>query len=347
MSNQRQKAGDQSTNIQAASIVIHQGPSVAEVRELALDVFKSNFLVLSGIAKDLAGNRAEEITGKFLNQLQLRHPEGLSQSQNPDFQHALFTVQKEYARCGDKELGDLLVDLLVDRTKEPSRSILQIVLNEALAVASKLTHEHLVALSTVFLFRHTFLHGIRNHKDFWEYLDKHVAPLVPHLTPKIGCYQHLEYCGCGTGGLGSTNLAGIFYSTYGGLFSKGFDSAQVLAKQLEVADQSKIFTSCLNAPERQQVSAVNEGMIRSWAEKLKIGESDITKIVALYKESMMNQDEIKNFVVTNKEYMKRVFEVWDGSQMGHFTLTSVGIAIGHANLKKNLGEFTNLAIWVN
>ena len=54
-----------------------------------------------------------------LSKLQREHPAGLEKSYDPDFQYALFTVQKEYARNGDKDLGDLLVDLLVT---EASRS---------------------------------------------------------------------------------------------------------------------------------------------------------------------------------------------------------------------------------
>jgi hypothetical protein len=45
--------------------------------------------------------------------------------------------------------------------------------------------------------------------------------------------------------------------------------------------------------------------------------------------------------------MDRVSEIWSGSSMKNFTLTSVGISIGHANIKKNLGEFTDLSIWIN
>jgi hypothetical protein len=60
-------------------------------------------------------------------------------------QYAVFTAQREFARSGDDQLGDILVDILVDRTKEPDRSLLQIVLNESLNVAPKLTADQLAA----------------------------------------------------------------------------------------------------------------------------------------------------------------------------------------------------------
>jgi hypothetical protein len=45
--------------------------------------------------------------------------------------------------------------------------------------------------------------------------------------------------------------------------------------------------------------------------------------------------------------MSGLFETWSGSLMKNFTLTSVGIAIGHANIKRLIGEFANLSIWIN
>ena len=197
MTKQDQTSGDNSTNIQAggAVTILHQGLTYADARQIALDVFKGNFLQLAGEAVDVAKRRAEEITEAFLAELQKQNQPGLSQAKEPDFQHALFTVQKEYARCGDKELGDLLVDLLVDRTKQDSRSILQIVLNESLAVAPKLTPDQLAALSVVFLFKYTVNNGLRNQDAFYGYLDKYVQPFAGLLETKAACYQHLEYSG--------------------------------------------------------------------------------------------------------------------------------------------------------
>src|SRR5690625_3839510 len=107
MTKKTQKSGDKSTNIQAEEININQGLSYSEVKEVALDVFKSNFYELSGIAKETARERAETITEEFLQKLNDENPSGFKKADDPDFQHALFTVQKEYARTGDEQLGDL------------------------------------------------------------------------------------------------------------------------------------------------------------------------------------------------------------------------------------------------
>lgn len=348
MTDQSQKGGDHSTNVQAGgSVVIHQGLSVTEVRQVALDVFKGNYLTLAGEAANIARLRAEEITESFLKKLQEQHPDGLNQAKEPDFQHAVFTVQKEFARCGDKDLGDLLVDLLVDRTKQSTRSILQIVLNESLAVAPKLTLDQLASLSLIFLFRYTRNHTINNFASLDTYFDQFVSPFAHSIEKKNACYQHLEYSGCGTVGIGSIPLAEIFRKHYPGLFSKGFDETEFQSRQMTIPLSHPIFTTCLHDGSKKQVNAMAEDIIRSEADKHKIVGDDVQKLIALQNGFLMSDDEVRKFIAARRPYMERVFEIWNDSPMTNFTLTSVGISIGHANIKKNVGEFTNLSIWIN
>lgn len=61
----------------------------------------------------------------------------------------------------------------------------------------------------------------------------------------------------------------------------------------------------------------------------------------------MNNKEIQKKVIENRDYMENLFDVWNGSFMVGLHLTSVGIAIAHANIKKITGEFTDLSIWIN
>lgn len=347
MSKKSQEGGDYSTNIQADAITITQGVSLADVRALALDIFRANFLELAGQAANVARARAEEITEKFLEELQKQHQEGLKQAQDPDFQYSLYTAQREYARSGDKELGDLLVDLLVDRTRHDKRSILQIVLNESLLVVPKLTTDQLAALSVIFIFRYTFNRGVNNLEGLAAYLDLHVQPFVGLLSKKSACFRHLEYSGCGAIGITAVEIAEVFRINYPGLFSKGFTTDIPSARGIALTPQSPMFTRCLHNPERVQINAVNEDALRDKAEKLGLASGDTDKLVALATESLMNQEEVKDYLTSARPYMSSMIDAWEDSPMKNFTLTSVGIAIGHANVKKNLDEFTDLSIWIN
>ncbi len=347
-SDQSQTAQQNATAIQAGrDVVLYGGMSYSEVKDAALDVFEANFFRLAGIAKETAEQRAEEVTEKLLERLQREHPEGFSQANDPGFQHALFTVQREHARTGDANLGDLLVDLLVDRTRHPQRDIMQIVLDESLNTAPKLTEGQLAILSVVFLFKYTQNQGIGNHQMLAAHFDRLLAPFAPQILKNAAWYQHLEFTGCGAVGLGGISLETVLGTTYQGLFLKGFDPAEVGNRGITTGLDARLFISCLNDPSKVQVRTNSHETLDKLFDQVGVPADDRPKIKALFDENKMSEAEIRAKCVELRGYMAHVFDVWADSPMKNFTLTSVGIAIGHANIKRTAGEFANLAIWIN
>ena len=347
MNRQRQEGGDGSTNIQAEDLTIVQGLTYPEVRQVAIDVFKSNFYELAGEAKAIASERAEQVTEDFLKKLQNENPEGFLKAQDPDFQHALFTVQKEYARTGDKDLGDLLVDLLVDRSKQENRNILQIVLNESLRVAPKLTDDQLAALAVSFFCKYTMNNGIGNHQALADSFKQFVQPFSSKLSKNQACYQHLAFSGCGSISMGSSSLQQIYGKKYQGLFVKGFEREEIAKREISVGEDQRFFIPCLNDTSKLQVKANNLEVLTEFMDSQHIPDEDKPKITALFNANKMNDDEIKEKVVSLCPYMADVFDAWENSPLKNFSLTSVGIAIGHANIKRLVGEFSDLSIWIN
>jgi len=346
MTKQVQKGGDHSTNVQAEKVQINMGVTISDVRQIARDIFKANFLSLSKQAKEVAKTRAEEITDKFLMELKKQNEDGIKNAQDPDFQYAMFTIQKEYAKTGDKELGDLLVDILVDRTKQEGRSILQIVLNESLSVAPKLTNDQLAALSVIFMLRYTINTRINNSLTLGQNFDETIKPFINLLSKKAPCYQHLEYAGCGSISISSVNFADLLKEKYLGLFSKGFLSNELQKRNINLPAENRIFVTCLHDNTKLQLNAINEDEIKEEARNLGI-EDNIDQLLELNKSCLMNSKEVEDEIVQLRPYMKTVFDVSRESFMKNLTLTSVGIAIGHANVKRNIGEFTDLSIWIN
>lgn len=345
---QEQNVDKKSSALQAGrDIIIAKGLSYEEVQKVALDVYRKNFLELSGIAADIANTRVTEITDKFLSKLLKEFPEGLDKALDPDFQYSLFTVQKEFARCGDEDLGDLLVDLLVDRTKYDQRDILQIVLNESLITAPKLTENQLAALSIIFLFKHTQHKQIKNFPDFGHYLDVYASPFIDKLVKNEACYQHLQFTGCGSVGLGSISLDSIFLQTYQGLFQKGFDKSEIEDKEISIGYDELVFGTCLSDPEKVQVKVIDLESLDKLLESKSIKQEDKQKIINLFNSGNMSNGQVKEKCVEIRPYMAKLIEIWSDSPMKKFTLTSVGIAVGHANIKRLAGEFSDLSIWIN
>lgn len=279
---QTQLTGNGCTAVQAETIIYNNGLSYEEVSKICQEIFEKNFYKLSTEACEVAKMRAQEITNTFLRELQLQNPEGLNQASDPDFQYDIFIAQKEYARSGDSKLAKMLIYLLIERTKEAKRSLRQIVLNESLKVASKLTKEEFDILTIVFVLQH---HS--ENRKFYD-ISEFASYIATYLLPFWHCTQkndflsvnHLQYTGCGIHHMYRvTNLDGFLKSKYDGLPLDGFSS-------LEASIQS-------------------------------ISPST-----------------------------KPFFDLFEDSPVNHMSLTTVGIAIGYANLCRINGEEFNLSDWI-
>ena len=330
-----------------AITVNNNGLSYSDVREVALDVFRANFYQLAGIAAETATERAKDITEAFLAKLEKENPAGLAKANDPDFQYALYTAQKAHARIGDKDLEALLVDLLVDRSKQHDRDILQIVLNESLNTAPKLTDGQLSSLALVFLFKYTQNINVGDHKMLGAYLDAHARPFIAKASRNQASFQHLEFTGCGSISMGHSSLESIIGTVYHGQFQKGFDESEVTARQIAIGKDDRFFMPCFNDYSKLQINANSKEILRKKFDKHSIEQADRERIEALFDLGKMGEAEIRDQCIQIRPYMKDLLELWSVSAMPTFTLTSVGIAIGHANIKRLIGEFAQLSIWIN
>ncbi|USE02740.1 hypothetical protein JKJ11_24150 [Vibrio sp. SCSIO 43133] len=347
-----QSGGLGSNNTQVGQVILNQGPSVTETREIALDVFKANFYQLQGQAQSIANSRAEEISDLVIEKLQAKHPSGFSKATDPDFQHALFTVQKEYARSGDRDLGELLVDLLVDRSKEKGRSLLQIVLNESLETAPKLAPAQLSALSVVFSIAYSHGTQITSRAALERYMTDHIQPFVDELTVEDSCYQHLEYTRCASIAPGERNLFKILHSQYSLAFHSGNDIVELNKLDLHPAVTFALFDTSLDNGLKFKPVVNTKSEFETILTELPDYLLPASKHAELKKlfDSMhatISVTEFKDLILELVPFMKKLSRVWDKTSLRRLRLTSVGVAIAHANIKKNLpNDFVSLSIWI-
>ncbi|AKB47854.1 hypothetical protein MSKOL_2077 [Methanosarcina sp. Kolksee] len=267
-------------------IIIYNGLSYGDVKTICMEVFKQNFYELSIVAKEIATQRVEELINKFLHQLMSENQEGLNQVVDPDFQYALYIAQRDYARCGDPALFDMLIRLLIERTKETERSLLQIVLNESIAVVSKLTKEELDTLTALFVIEyHSKDYKFDNIPGFVNYINTYILPFWKSIKKENSLFAHLQYAGCGVyTWVGTTGLERFLDSRYKG----------------PVENRTNVRTC-----------------------------------------------DIRFFIEKEDSRISSLFDKFDMSILNHMYLTSVGIAIGHANLFRRVtGEEFNLSKWL-
>lgn len=345
---QKQEAGDGSTNLQGKSIVVNQGISYKDAKEIALDVFKANSLELSKEAALTAASRAEKLADDFLETLNNKHQEAVKNFNQPGMQMALFDAQKAYVSTGDENLESLLVDILVERATEENRTMKQITLDESLKVAPKLTSEQFNILTINFLMTKTTNNNILSLDTLKAYLNEYIIPFVSNITTDSSSFEHLAYAGCGSFMDVNTfkPIEELFKDKYPGIFQKGFSKEEF---ELEIGDINrfaKIIMPHFNISGKLQINALNINVIEQRSNDNSYSDIEKSNIIKIFNKHLMNIQEVKAKIIELNSEIKKLFDLWSSTSLNKFKLTTVGIAIAQANLRSTQGIELDLATWV-
>jgi hypothetical protein len=343
---QRQNAGDNSTNLQVAT-VNYMGMSYSDIRGLFLDLFKQNFPTLMEEAAATVRERVEEITDQVLEAFIERHPESIGNLRNPDTQMALLQVQREYARTGDRDLGSILIDVLVERSTQNGRTTRQLVLGEALNTLPLLTPTQLAVLSTIWTCNYMYLgsSGL-DLEAFHATIRDDLAPCWAGITAATTMdVLHLEYAGCVSTDVGTRDPVQTMAENYRGFFCNGFDASQ---PQYDALSDRRFIIPCIRNKELLQVSAVNEKQLNDALGATNISKEDGEALRNLLRSGVMTPPQVEQeitaaapeFEVVVGEYRK------PGSMIRHASLTSVGIGIAHANWRRITGSSIDIEVFL-
>jgi hypothetical protein len=190
-----QVSGADSTNYQALGNIIVSGISYTDVKEIAIDVFKENCIKFTKEANDIAMERANELIDDLLEKIDAKK---LEIFKKPSMQIALYEAQKSYVKTGDKDLEELLVDILIQRVNEEERSLKQIVFDEALEIIPKINQEQMDILTLVFFIYQVEFKLIADYNDLLKTINIHILPFLKNLKEESSAYEHLFYTGCVT-----------------------------------------------------------------------------------------------------------------------------------------------------
>ena len=345
--NLKQEGGESSTNLQGQTVNVYNGITYSDAKEIALDVFNSNFIRLKSEAAQVASERAEEITEKIVKQIAETSPKSLDEFNNPAMQDALFQTQKEYAKSGDQDLGDLLVDILIDRANTQQRNMLQLVLDESLIIAPKLTVEHFDILTLNFLLTQTVNNNIINLPSFNDYINSYLIPFITNLTSERTYYNHIEYLGCGHIRVGDYGqLENNLKRRYQAIFSKGFSKEEFETEVGEFDTYGKLTIPCLHDATKLQISTINEEVLIQKMNEDKIEQAIQNKLKAFFNKTTMNNQEVKDYIISINGEMEKIFTLWQDSIFKKLELSSVGVAIAHANYRRKTGKTMDLSNWI-
>ncbi|MFK0085443.1 LPO_1073/Vpar_1526 family protein [Glutamicibacter sp. NPDC090743] len=342
---QEQTSGEGAVNYQAGGDIIVQ-TDLKHMREIALAVYKENALELRGIAEDIAYARADKLTSEFLERINEENPQAAGALSDPDMQSVLFDAQTQFARSGEDDLGEVLVDLLTDRASQDSRTLRTLALNEAIHSAPKLTEQQRRVIGLVFILRYSRYTAAGNAKMLYDgYLKPSVVALANGLPDKEVDYQHIEYVGAGTLSFGEFGFGQMIRGGYGGLFTNGFDDGEIPTEWDRSQWQMYGIRPALRDPSKFQVNVVSKNEIDG-LEVVKNKPEITGELKRLCETGLMSDEDIVKELGSLDATITAFAKQWDDSPAKRLTLTSVGIAIGHAYWRRITSGDAPLSIWL-
>jgi len=347
---QDQTAGDKSLAAQAGRDVhVHVGASAEEIAAAvtsgvlgAMELYQSR-----EIAKETARGRAEELGNLIIEKLGSSEDVRKEVLENPDFHYALVHAGHEYVRSGDEHVAEILADLIATRSKVSGRNRLTLSLNDALSKAAILTENEFAVLSFIFLVRETRQLNLSNWEKFVEFHRRVLPPFIASLPEHNTSLRYLVGHGCAVQSIASTNLGDLFKSHYPGFFSRGINDEQILKKvDAEQLEKGALFIRCLNDGEKWQLNALNEEAWQERASENGLTEEQTHWLWQQFQGSLINSTDVIERISQDLPEIKDAERLWNETLLKHITLTTIGVAIGHANAQRVANLDGDLSIWI-
>lgn len=343
-SDKYQESGDNSVNIQAGNLNI-SGLGYQEAREIALDVFKSNFIKLSREAAQIAEDRITYLVDEYLNKLVNEHEKLIYTAKDPDMQYDLFQAQSQYARSGKIYVVDLLTDILVEKAKaKHEESLLKIVLSEAIITIGKLTETQLNVLSSIFLLRYLIHDKPSSLNSLLQLIKKYLVPLFESFPVKHTSALHLQYTGCVHHDMGDDTIENILRSKYEGFFRGNLSSSEYAEVLEKIPKSAAVFHKTSEDPDQYELKMADQHDFFELCKKEGISAEQSKELYEIT--PLAKLDEIKNYLINHSPEFVELLEKWDQSYVGSLKLTSTGIAIAQSNLKRQFDLSYDFREWL-
>lgn len=206
----KQEVENNSVGIQAKEVYLNISKDAItreEIKDICKSIFFDNFTKLQYEAKLTVDSRIQEFCNNFcirLAQMDLLKTEKFT---NPDIQYILYEAQKAYVRTDDIKKHDLIIDLISNRLNCAENTNMQLNINEAISMISKLNATHINILTFIHILTYTkseILSNSRLPKDkdiIKKYFEMYVMPFVPSNITRTDL-EYMSYCGCGTSLIG-------------------------------------------------------------------------------------------------------------------------------------------------
>lgn len=334
---QNQISGNDSVNFQAKEIKINTGLSYADVKQIVLDTFNSNFHTLKQEALELSNTRAIEFIEKFLSKIEEKEINLLNRFKDPDFLINFFDAQKAYAAKGYKFQMDLLIQMLMEKSKSNSLSTFELTVDESLKVITKLTQGQIDYLTIVLVLKNLNAVELPTENILKSFIQENIEPFISEVL-SITDLVHLESIGC-IHKRNSGAYIGLHSLTYKfeRLFIKGFTKQYFENKVGKIEIYKDFLVPHAHNPELFQLFSMHQNTIQSRCQSHNLSKDNCQKIDRVYFETRMESDEIENYYTNISPNLKKLINTFN-TNYGRYELSTTGVLISIINLKAKANQ---------
>ena len=347
---QNQKVGEGSLAVQATGdATVNVGISTEEMRaivESMAEQLPKYAAIASAIVEERLHTFEERVVGKFEEELR----EHRRAFEDPDFQYLLRSAQHTFARSGNDETCDNLVNLIGERSKQKERSLISLSLNTAVERAGLLSKQEFSCLSYAFFMRRVRHRSLPTVAAAAAFLSRFTEPLFIDMPRSATSYSYLESIGCGKISLGSASWRDVLISVYPHLFGGevGLDRMAAENGGDPSFGQSLIDAGflVLQPSGSYKLTGVSQEEFLEAVSRSGFDQGKGQSVWSLVVQSAPSADHLAAMLEANGFPATKHFELVDSTGLERFEVTAVGMAIGHANLKRLTNFEGDLAIWL-
>ena len=348
MNRQAQDVSDQGTALQAnRDINIGLGPD--ELKQI-IEALTAQLPAFAAIAREIVDARMKDFEDRILRRFVDESISRAEAFKEPDFQYVVWKAQQAYARSGDEDTLDMLVNLIARRSIETDRNRLMPSLNSAVEKSTTLTHNEFAALSLVYYISHTTNLSIKTFCQMIDDLQHVAAPLITDISEEKTSYTYLQSLGCVSISFGFHKLHGAMVAKYPDVLTRGFELKQLHdllnPEEQDLANRSDLLIPHASQSGRMRISISHKVQFMRSAEEQGISGNISSKMWELFNECMLTEDEIRENIRPKFPQIDDLFRVWSTTPLQQLDLTSVGMAIAHANLVRLVNVNADLSLWI-
>ena len=271
--------------------------------------------------------------------------------QEPAIQNALNETFKEYVKSGKEELGEDLIDLMIERVEVEEHTTNQSIIDEVRQILPKLSSS---TVSLISLLTFSQLIIPRATDIFIDMLHK-LSPLVENIRDihnidvayleQIRCGQSLSFVGFGKKFeqrmLSNYNL--LFY------YPISIDQFNAIMAKYGYDLEDKLYVSLALNSLMDTIGRQMQFKFNSYREDIIVGEKkyEITKPLGFLLKEMraFDEKEIRQFFLNINPNWAVVFDKFNRDDIKNFTLSPVGSYIGIRKLSKIFSQDIPLSVF--